>query len=168
MIELYKRFFFIFILLILQSCSGGKIGNFLESSFENIEEEIQIENNLVDANKNTYSSEIDILNEVNLENEDNSLVTEEINDIDLLENIGNDFDMEENNYVNDDFETNSNYEELNSEESKINYESYRIILILKDADPTSPIESLTKILREYQFNFEIEKIERYSETNEQN
>ena len=168
MIELYKRCFFVFILLILQACSGGKIGNFLESSFKNIEQEIQIENNLVDANKNTYSSEIDILNEVNLENEDNSLVTEEINDIDILENIGNDFDMEENNYVNDDFETNSNYEELNSEESKINYESYRIILILKDADPTSPIESLTKILREYQFNFEIEKIERYSETNEQN
>ena len=168
MIELYKRCFFVFILLILQSCSGGKIGNFLESSFENIEEEIQIENNLVNANKNTYSNEIDMLNEDNLENEDNLLETEEINDMDILENIGYDFEIEENNYVNDDFETNSNYEELNSEESKINYESYRIILILKDADPTSPIESLTKILREYQFNFEIEKIERYSETNEQN
>ena len=168
MIELYKRCFFVSILLILQSCSGGKIGNFLESSFENIEEEIQIENNIVEANKNTYSNEIDFLNEDNLENEDNLLVTEEINDIDILENIGNDLEMEEKNYLNDDFETNSNYEELNSEESNINYESYRIILILKDADPTSPLESLTKILREYQLNFEIEKIERYSEKNEQN
>ena len=168
MVELYKRCFFVSILLILQSCSGGKIGNFLESSFENIEEEIQIENNLVEANKNTISNEIDFLNEDNLENEDNLLVTEEINDIDILENIDNDLVMEEKNYLNDDFETNSNYEELNSEESNINYETYRIILILKDADPTSPLESLTKILREYQLNFEIEKIERYSEKNEQN
>lgn len=168
MVELYKRCFFVSILLILQSCSGGKIGNFLESSFENIEEEIQNENNLVEANKITYSNEIDFLNEENLENEDNLLVTEEINDIDILENIDNDLVMEEKNYLNDDFETNSNYEELNSEESNINYETYRIILILKDADPTSPLESLTKILREYQLNFEIEKIERYSEKNEQN
>ena len=34
-----KNKFFVFIILILlQSCSGGRIGNFLDSSFENIEE----------------------------------------------------------------------------------------------------------------------------------
>ena len=33
-----NNFFVLIILILLQSCSGGKIGNFLESSFENIEE----------------------------------------------------------------------------------------------------------------------------------
>ena len=33
----YKLFIFI-ILILLQSCSGGRIGNFFESSFKNIEE----------------------------------------------------------------------------------------------------------------------------------
>ena len=33
-----NKFFILIILILLQSCSGGKIGNFLESSFKNIEE----------------------------------------------------------------------------------------------------------------------------------
>ena len=33
-----KKFFLLIILILLQSCSGGRIGNFLESSFKNIEE----------------------------------------------------------------------------------------------------------------------------------
>ena len=33
-----KKFFLFIILVLLQSCSGGRIGNFIESSFKNIEE----------------------------------------------------------------------------------------------------------------------------------
>ena len=33
-----NKFFVLIILILLQSCSGGRIGNFLESSFKNIEE----------------------------------------------------------------------------------------------------------------------------------
>ncbi len=33
-----KKFFLFIILFLLQSCSGGRIGNFIESSFNNIEE----------------------------------------------------------------------------------------------------------------------------------
>ena len=32
------KFILFSILVLLQSCSGGRIGNFLESSFQNIEE----------------------------------------------------------------------------------------------------------------------------------
>ena len=33
-----NNFFLLIILIFLQSCSGGRIGNFLEASFKNIEE----------------------------------------------------------------------------------------------------------------------------------
>jgi len=46
-----KKEFFLFIFLIfLQSCSGGRIGNFLESSFNDLEKTSQnedLQNNLV-------------------------------------------------------------------------------------------------------------------------
>ena len=38
MVFIVNKFFLLIIFLLLQSCSGGSIGNFLESSFENIEE----------------------------------------------------------------------------------------------------------------------------------
>ena len=44
-----KKFFLLIILTLLQSCSGGKIGNFFETSFKNIEEpktKEDIKNNL--------------------------------------------------------------------------------------------------------------------------
>ena len=34
---LKKRIFLLIFLILLQSCSGGKIGNFLESSFNDLE-----------------------------------------------------------------------------------------------------------------------------------
>ena len=44
-----NKIFLLSFLILLQSCSGGKIGNFLESSFKNIEEQKikkEIKNNL--------------------------------------------------------------------------------------------------------------------------
>ena len=45
-----KEFFLLIFLIFLQSCSGGRIGNFLESSFNDIEKPSQnedLQNNLV-------------------------------------------------------------------------------------------------------------------------
>ena len=53
-----KKFFLLIILTLLQSCSGGKIGNFFETSFKNIEEpktKGDIKNNL--NNKKVTNSE---------------------------------------------------------------------------------------------------------------
>ena len=43
---------------------------------------------------------------------------------------------------------------------KIDLQSYKIILILKDVDPKDPTEELSSILSNSEVNFEIEKIER--------
>ena len=43
---------------------------------------------------------------------------------------------------------------------KIELQSYKIILILKDVDPKDPTEELNSILINSEVNFEIEKIER--------
>ena len=45
-----KEFFLLIFLIFLQSCSGGRIGNFLESSFKDLEKTSQnedLQNNLV-------------------------------------------------------------------------------------------------------------------------
>jgi len=45
-----KEFFLLIFLIFLQSCSGGRIGNFLESSFNDLEKTSQnedLQNNLL-------------------------------------------------------------------------------------------------------------------------
>ena len=49
-----KEFFLLIFLIFLQSCSGGRIGNFLESSFndlEKISKDENLQNNLVNKKK---------------------------------------------------------------------------------------------------------------------
>lgn len=49
MVFIKNNFFLLIILILLQSCSGGRIGNFLDSSFKDIEEKKikeDIKNNL--------------------------------------------------------------------------------------------------------------------------
>ena len=43
MILKIKRIFLLIFLVLLQSCSGGRIGNFLESSFDNLEKRNKVE-----------------------------------------------------------------------------------------------------------------------------
>ena len=48
-----KEFFLLIFLIFLQSCSGGKIGNFLESSFNDLEKTSKnedLQNNLLNKN----------------------------------------------------------------------------------------------------------------------
>ena len=60
-----KEFFLLIFLIFLQSCSGGKIGNFLESSFNDLEKISQnedLQNNLVnkkDTNLEKENKEIE-------------------------------------------------------------------------------------------------------------
>jgi len=53
-----KEIFLVIFLILLQSCSGGRIGNFLESSFKDLEkisQEEELQKNLV--NKRTVVKE---------------------------------------------------------------------------------------------------------------
>ena len=185
-----KSFFLFIILVLLQSCSGGRIGNFIESSFKNIEEpkkEEKNKNNL--ENKIAVKSEINFgknknieepkIEEKNKNNLDNKItVKSEIN-------FGKNKNIEESKIKED---TKNNLKKqifikskeklknkkkitkqnISSKRKEYQPQSYKIIFILKDVDPKDPIEDLSTILRDSDVNFEIEKIERFFESNNKN
>ena len=174
-------------LIFLQSCSGGRIGNFLESSFQNIEETRRKENtrNIIN-NKKEFNSE-----EKAEKNKDIEETRRKENTRNIINNK-KEFNSEEKAEKNKDIEETrrkentrniiNNKKEFNSEEKSKNNkkitlenkllkkrkyqpQSYKIIFILKDVDPKDPIEDLSIILRNSDVNFEIEKIERFFDEN---
>ena len=152
MVFIKNNFFVLIILILLQSCSGGRIGNFLDSSFKDIEEKKikeDIKNNLknkvviksggiVEKNKNIEEKKIkeDIKN--NLKNK-------------VLKKSEK---KSKNNKITSD-------KNISFQNREYKPKSYKIIFILKDVDPKDPTEDLRTILRNSDVNFEIEKIERY-------
>ena len=144
-----KEFFLFIFLILLQSCSGGRIGNFLESSFDDVEKTSKD-----DDSQNNFENKKFVVEgneEVNYENYEKSKQVEEqktdlVNQKDKnLEKI----QQQKNNKI-----------ENSSEKREIKLQSYRIIFILKDVDPKDPTEELSSILSNSEVNFEIEKIER--------
>ena len=139
----------------MQSCSGGRIGNFLESSFNDLEKTRKnenLQNNLLNKN------------DINLEKENkksddkkNKKIKKEENQKNLPDNK-NDINLKKENKKFDD-KKNKKIKNL-SKKRKIELQSYKIIFILKDVDPKDPIEELSTILSNSEVNFEIEKIER--------
>ena len=143
-----NKFFVLMSLIFLQSCSGGRIGNFLDASFKNIEAtkiKEDVKNNLkkkiviksggtVKKNKNIEETKIkkDLKNKVLKNSEEKS----------------------KNNKKNYD-------KNISSKKRIFQPKSYKIIFILKDVDPKDPTKELRTILRNSDVNFEIEKIERY-------
>ena len=129
-----KKEFFLFIFLIfLQSCSGGRIGNFLESSFNDLEK---------------ISKDQDL---------QNKLVNKKINKVEKPENfIENEKDRNSEQIP----KQKNNKIKKPTKKRNIDLQSYKIIFILKDVDPKDPTEELSTILSNSEVNFEIEKIER--------
>ena len=140
-----KEFFLLIFLIFLQSCSGGRIGNFLESSFNDVEKKSQ----------NEY-----LQNDINLEKENketNGIKNKKINKVEKIKNV-----IENKNDINLEKipkQKNNKIKNL-SKKRKIELQSYKIIFILKDVDPKDPTEELSSILSNSEVNFEIEKIER--------
>jgi len=128
-----KEFFLLIFLIFLQSCSGGRIGKFLESSFndlEKISQDEDLQNNLVNKKINKVKKPKNL--------------PENKNDINLEK-----IPKQKNNKINN-----------LSKKRNIELQSYKIIFILKDVDPKDPTEELSSILSNSEVNFEIEKIER--------
>ena len=146
-----KEFFLLIFLIFLQSCSGGRIGNFLESSFNDLEKTSKnqdLQNNLL--NKKDINSEKE-----NKKFDDKK--NKKVKKVEKPKNV-----PENKKYIN--FEKipeqkNKKIKNL-SKKRKIELQSYKIIFILKDVDPKDPTENLNTILRNSEVNFEIEKIER--------
>ncbi|MBO6978550.1 MAG: hypothetical protein JJ837_03910 [Prochlorococcus marinus XMU1428] len=183
-----KEFFLLIFLIFLQSCSGGRIGNFLESSFndlEKISKNEDLQNNFLNKNdidlekekkkfddkKNKKIKKVEKLknipenkNDIDLEKEKKKFddkKNKKIKKVEKLKNIPenkNDINLEKENKK---FDDKKNKKIKNtSKKRKIELQSYKIIFILKDVDPKDPTEKLSSILSNSEVNFEIEKIER--------
>ena len=171
MIFKIKGFFLITFLILLQSCSGGKIGNFLESSFDNLEKNENKKNNNKQKNKipETFSVDKKVSS---LENRENKIINnKQKNKIqeNIYEGEGiSELDKKDKKKRNIQLEKIDKTKILNKKnlkkKNKKEYQSYKIIFILKDVDPKDPIEQLSTILRNSELNFEIEKIERFLES----
>ena len=145
-----SNLFFLILLFLLQSCSGGKIGNFLESSFKNNNSNKISQN---DFDKNSSRSIISKDKKL-LEKEEKNT---KINLVDGIkpQNIVKSFSIKTN-------------KENTTKKLIKNYnpKTYRVFVILKKVDPSFPTENFSKVLRDGDINFEIEKIELMPELNQ--
>ena len=145
-----SNFVFLILLFLLQSCSGGKIGNFLESSFKN--------NNSNKISQNDFDEK----SKISITYKDKKLVEkkEKNTKIKLDESI------KPLNIVNS-FSPNTNNENIiKKRNNNYNPKTYRVFVILKKVDPSFPTENFSKVLRNGDINFEIEKIELIPELNQ--
>ena len=145
-----SNFVFLILLFLLQSCSGGRIGNYLESSFKN--------NNFNKISQNDINKKL----ESEIIFKDKTLLKK----IDKTNNIK---PNDENNALNT--SNSSSVKVINSNTIKKknrNYKpkSYRVFVILNKVDPSFPTENFSKVLRNGDINFEIEKIELLPELNQ--
>ena len=145
---LKKEIFLSIFLILLQSCSGGRIGNFLESSFDELEKNSQNE----DLQKNLNSKKDDSKEnaEINDKNYEKTKILKTPKVVLENKNVTNVEKIEKQ-------KNNKNQNSLKKE--KVELQSYKLIFILKDVDPKYPTEDLSNILRNSDVNFEIEKIE---------
>ena len=167
-----KKELFIFIFLILlQSCSGGKIGNFLQSSFDDLEKINRDE----DSGQNLENKEF-VIQEKKEINDQNP---EKINEFELQKTLQeNKKDTNLEKVQKQENKKDINLEKVQKQKNKkvknssnkknIELQSYKIIFFLKDVDPKDPTQELLTILRNSELNFEIEKIERILETKNKN
>ena len=149
MVNKISNFVLLITLFLLQSCSGGSIGNFLESSFDN--------------NSNKKSQ-----NDINEELKSDKFFREKklLKKKDETTKIKFKDESKSNNIANS-FSTNTNDANIIKKQNQ-NYipKSYRVFVILKKVDPSSPTENFSKVLRNGDVNFEIEKIELIPELNQ--
>ena len=149
-----KEFFLLIFLIFLQSCSGGRIGNFLESSFNDLEKTSKNE----DLQTNLLNK-----NDINLEKENKKFDDKKNKKIKKVEKpknvLGNkkdrnlEIEKKENNGIK------NKKIKKSTKKRNIDLQSYKIIFILKDVDPKDPTAELSSILSNSEVNFEIEKIE---------
>jgi len=146
-----KEFFLLIFLILLQSCSGGRIGNFLESSFNDLEKTSKnenLQNNLLNKN------------DINLEKENKKFDDKKNKKIKKVEKPKNVIEDKKEINLKKISKQKNNKIKNSSKKRKIELQSYKIIFILKDVDPKDPTEQLSSILSNSELNFEIEKIER--------
>tara|TARA_Y100000589_G_scaffold258385_1_gene247715 strand:- start:82 stop:540 length:459 start_codon:yes stop_codon:yes gene_type:complete len=149
MVNKISNFVFFILLFLLQSCSGGKIANFLESSFNNNNSNKTFQNNNKELKSNI------IVKDKKLVNEKDKITKIKIYDDNKNLNIVNSSSIKK-----DDSNT------IKNRNQSYKPKSYRVFLILKKVDPSFPTEKFSKVLINGDINFEIEKIELMPEFNQ--
>ena len=152
-----SKFLLLLLISLLQSCSGGKIGNILESSFKNSDQinlnEIKEESKI----KTQKKSPVDENNKKTL-----LIQKEKLKKESLLKNDPVNLSKKKKINLTNQQLINKNIVETKSiKKRKFDPQSYRIIVILREVDPTAPAQNFSNILRNSSLNFEIEKIERF-------
>ena len=175
-----KEFFLLIFLILLQSCSGGRIGNFFESSFNDLEKISQDEGSQKNlGNKKVVFQESKETNDKNNEStkilekpkslqESKKVVSQEGKEISDKNNESRKKVEKKLSFIENKKGQNSkkiqkqknNKMNNSSKNKKIELQSYKMIFILKYVDPKDPTKELSTILRNSEVNFEIEKIER--------
>ena len=146
-----SNFVFLSLIILLQSCSGGRIGNFLESSFTN------------DNNSNKVSTnEINNKLTIDISSKDKKFLETEIKPIKTIVNDKSYSQIK----VNSSSRTLSEPYRIKKPDNNYEPKTYRIFVILKKVDPSFPSENFSKVLRDGNINFEIEKIELIPELNQ--
>ena len=163
-----KLFNYFLILFLLQSCSGGRIGNFLELSFSNIKEDE------LKSIENDFKSEKVLINNKNLKdsnepeiiltNKEFQKPTNKIN-IQQKQNLKSDVNNNKKKKV-----IKQNIIKDKNKKIETNYEpqSYRVVIIFKGVDPRDPSQKFSNVLKNANIIFEIEKIERFQENDLKN
>ncbi|MBO6973283.1 MAG: hypothetical protein JJ843_05635 [Prochlorococcus marinus CUG1434] len=177
-----KEFFLLIFLILLQSCSGGRIGNFLESSFKDLEKISQDEdlkknlankgivikeNKEIADKKNKKIKKVEkpknvLVNkkDINLEKENKEIADKKNKKIKKVEKPKNVLVNKKDINLEKKPKQKNNKIKNFSNKRKIELQSYKIIFILKNVDPKDPTKELNTILTNSEVNFEIEKIER--------
>ena len=149
MVNKISNFVLLTTFFLLQSCSGGWIGNFLETSFDN---------NPNKKSQNAFNKELKrdkFFNEMKLLNKKDEISKIEANNESKSLNIANSFSSDTN-----------NKNKIKKQNQNYIPKSYRVFVILKRVDPSSPTENFSKVLRNGDVNFVIEKIELIPELNQ--
>ncbi len=164
---IFKLFNYFLIIFLLQSCSGGRVGNFLELSFKNIKE------NELKGIENNFKSEKVQINNKNLKDSNKPEIIKTNKD---FQKPSNKINTQKQNLKSD--EINNKKKEVikqniikdKNKKIKTNYEpqSYRVVIILKGVDPSDPSQKFSNVLKNANIIFEIEKIERFQENDLKN
>ena len=163
MYEKLKKIFILFFIFLLQSCSGGKIGNFLESSFKNIDNsESDNKENYILKNEENRSEKQTLIKKIKKVNNQKSKLVESI-EYQKKEDLKNDEKLINQNLNKEENSQQKIKKSLKPSNKKkiLRPESYRITVILNEVDPSSPLKQFSNVLINSDLNFEIENIQRY-------
>ena len=164
---IFKLFNYFLIIFLLQSCSGGRVGNFLELSFRNINED-----ELKSIENNVKSQKV-LINKKNLKDSNKPEIIKTNMD---LPKPSNKINTQKQNLKSDEINNKKkkvikqNIIKDKNKKIKTNYEpqSYRVVIIFKGVDPTNPSQKFSNVLKNANIIFEIEKIERFQENDLEN